>query len=98
MPFDRSIPFRILASSVICGGYARRNKRLHSRKDVSIICLILIVVSWLITSPREDDLSEGEEPHGHVTSISVVRGSRRLGIAKKLMLQSRELFLCYYDN
>ena len=40
---------------------------------------------------REEDLSEGELPHGHVTSISVLRSYRRLGIAKKLMVQSRKL-------
>ena len=27
-------------------------------------------------------------PHGHITSLSVMRGWRRLGLAKKLMLQS----------
>lgn len=31
-----------------------------------------------------------DAPHGHVTSISVLRSYRRLGLAKKLMLQSRE--------
>ena len=28
-------------------------------------------------------------PHGHVTSISVMRSHRRLGLAKKLMIQSQ---------
>ncbi len=36
---------------------------------------------------RDDDPTE--EPHGHVTSISVLRGYRRLGIANRLMLMSR---------
>lgn len=31
-----------------------------------------------------------DAPHGHVTSISVLRSYRRLGLAKKLMLLSRE--------
>lgn len=45
---------------------------------------------------REEDLSEGEEPHGHVTSISVLRSYRRLGLAKRLMVQSRTSpFLLY---
>ncbi|KDR83956.1 hypothetical protein GALMADRAFT_219783 [Galerina marginata CBS 339.88] len=35
-------------------------------------------------------VAEGEEPHGHVTSISVLRSYRRLGLAKKLMVQSQE--------
>jgi GNAT superfamily N-acetyltransferase len=40
---------------------------------------------------REEDIAPGDEPHGHLTSISVLRSYRRLGLAKKLMLQSREL-------
>ena len=42
---------------------------------------------------REEDVTEGEEPHGHVTSISVLRSYRRLGLAKRLMIQSREYAL-----
>ena len=38
---------------------------------------------------REEDTGPEEEMHGHVTSISVLRSYRRLGIAKKLMMQSR---------
>lgn len=34
-------------------------------------------------------MGDGEEPHGHVVSISVLRSYRRLGLAKKLMIQSR---------
>ena len=33
---------------------------------------------------------EGNPPHGHVTSISVLRTYRRLGIANKLMLQAQK--------
>lgn len=38
----------------------------------------------------EDDTSAGVDPtpHGHITSISVMRSYRRLGIAEKLMRQS----------
>ena len=39
---------------------------------------------------REEDIADGDEPHGHVTSISVLRSYRRLGLAKRLMVQSRE--------
>ena len=46
--------------------------------------LMEIVVS------REEDIGEKDEPHGHVTSISVLRSYRRLGLAKRLMVQSRE--------
>ena len=42
----------------------------------------------LIVLPcRDEDASE--PAHGHVTSISVLRTYRRLGIANKLMLQSQ---------
>ena len=37
----------------------------------------------------DEETAEGQASHGHVTSISVLRSYRRLGIAKKLMLQSR---------
>ncbi|KAI0729340.1 acyl-CoA N-acyltransferase [Fomitopsis betulina] len=43
-----------------------------------------------ILAKMEEDLSEAEEPHGHVTSISVLRSYRRLGLAKRLMVQSQE--------
>ena len=39
---------------------------------------------------REEEVPEGEEPHGHVTSLSVLRTYRRLGLAKQLMEHSRE--------
>ena len=38
---------------------------------------------------REEDVGDGDEAHGHVTSISVLRSYRRLGLAKRLMIQSR---------
>ncbi|POW14385.1 hypothetical protein PSHT_07406 [Puccinia striiformis] len=37
---------------------------------------------------REEDPTD--EPHGHVTSISVLRTYRRLGLANKLMQQSQK--------
>ncbi len=33
---------------------------------------------------------EGEVPHGHITSLSVIRSYRKLGIAEKLMRQSQQ--------
>lgn len=36
----------------------------------------------------DDDESAKLEPHGHITSLSVLRTWRRLGIAAKLMQQS----------
>ncbi|GJJ07055.1 N-terminal acetyltransferase A complex catalyticsubunit ard1 [Clathrus columnatus] len=49
-----------------------------------------------ILAKMEEDLEEGEEPHGHVTSISVLRSHRRLGLAKKLMIQSQEAMATVY--
>ncbi|KAH7869144.1 acyl-CoA N-acyltransferase [Lentinula edodes] len=43
-----------------------------------------------ILAKMEEETAEAEQPHGHVTSISVLRSYRRLGIAKKLMLLSQE--------
>jgi len=49
-----------------------------------------------ILAKMEEDLPANEEPHGHVTSISVIRGYRRLGLAKKLMIQSQEAMASIY--
>ncbi|TDL29932.1 acyl-CoA N-acyltransferase [Rickenella mellea] len=49
-----------------------------------------------ILAKMEEDLQPGEEPHGHVTSISVLRSYRRLGLAKKLMVQSQEAMATIY--
>ncbi|RDB22548.1 N-terminal acetyltransferase A complex catalytic subunit ard1 [Hypsizygus marmoreus] len=43
-----------------------------------------------ILAKMEEETQEEEEPHGHVTSISVLRSYRRLGLAKKLMVQSQQ--------
>jgi ribosomal protein S18 acetylase RimI-like enzyme len=37
----------------------------------------------------EEEPSDGI-PHGHITSLSVMRTHRRLGLAEKLMRQSRK--------
>jgi peptide alpha-N-acetyltransferase len=39
---------------------------------------------------REED-TDREPPHGHITSLSVMRSYRGLGLAEKLMRQSRTL-------
>ncbi|KAF6762091.1 acyl-CoA N-acyltransferase [Ephemerocybe angulata] len=49
-----------------------------------------------ILAKIDEEAKEGEAPHGHVTSISVLRSYRRLGIAKKLMLQSQEAMAAIY--
>jgi len=50
-----------------------------------------------ILAKMEDEIAEGEEPHGHVNSISVLRSYRRLGLAKKLMLLSQQAMVDVYD-
>ena len=49
----------------------------------------LVATQHIDVIQRDEEVAEGEEPHGHVTSISVLRSYRRLGLAKKLMIQSR---------
>ncbi|KAF8351575.1 acyl-CoA N-acyltransferase [Amanita rubescens] len=49
-----------------------------------------------ILAKMEEDVNEGDQPHGHVTSISVLRSYRRLGLAKKLMIQSQEAMATIY--
>jgi len=46
------------------------------------------IVGYVLGKMEEQPGKEG--PHGHVTSISVLRSYRRLGIAQKLMRQSRK--------
>jgi hypothetical protein len=41
------------------------------------------------TCDIRDEEAKPDDPHGHVTSISVLRTHRRLGLANKLMRQSR---------
>lgn len=43
-----------------------------------------LCVDWVF---RDEEASS--DPHGHVTSISVLRNYRRLGLAQKLMRLSR---------
>ncbi|TFK22338.1 acyl-CoA N-acyltransferase [Coprinopsis marcescibilis] len=50
-----------------------------------------------ILAKMDEETSENEEPRGHVTSISVLRSYRRLGLAKKLMVQSQESMAEIYN-
>ncbi|KAI0638015.1 acyl-CoA N-acyltransferase [Trametes polyzona] len=49
-----------------------------------------------ILAKMEEDVPDGELSHGHVTSISVLRSYRRLGLAKRLMIQSQEAMATIY--
>ena len=45
------------------------------------------IVGYILAKMDED--AQPDDVHGHVTSISVLRTFRRLGLAQKLMLMSR---------
>ncbi|KAH3768084.1 acyl-CoA N-acyltransferase [Pelomyxa schiedti] len=49
------------------------------------------IVGYVLAKMEE----EAEEPHGHITSISVLRSYRKLGIATKLLRQSHQ---CMIDS
>ncbi|KAN0097448.1 Acyl-CoA N-acyltransferase [Tylopilus felleus] len=59
------------------------------------------IVGYILAKMYEHEHPDGspptEPPHGHVTSISVLRSYRRLGLAKKLMLQSQEAMSTNYN-
>ena len=44
-----------------------------------------------VLAKMEEEPTDGVQ-HGHITSLSVMRTHRRLGLADKLMRQSREFF------
>ena len=46
-----------------------------------------------VLAKMEEDPTDGVQ-HGHITSLSVMRTHRRLGLAEKLMRQSRKLASC----
>ncbi|WVN88618.1 uncharacterized protein L203_103829 [Cryptococcus depauperatus CBS 7841] len=52
------------------------------------------VVGYILAKMDEDS---SETHNGHVTSISVLRPYRRLGIAYKLMKQSQEAMVAHYN-
>ncbi|KAF9459797.1 acyl-CoA N-acyltransferase [Collybia nuda] len=54
------------------------------------------IVGYVLAKMCEESQESGEEVHGHVNSISVLRSYRRLGLAKKLMLLSQEAMASVY--
>lgn len=46
------------------------------------------VVGYVLGKMEDDPEAEDKTPHGHITSLSVMRTYRRMGIAEKLMRQS----------
>lgn len=49
------------------------------------------IVGYVLAKMEEEPADK--IPHGHITSLSVMRTHRRLGIAEKLMRQAREWLL-----
>ncbi|ODV68102.1 acyl-CoA N-acyltransferase [Hyphopichia burtonii NRRL Y-1933] len=46
------------------------------------------IVAYVLGKMEDDPDAEDKTPHGHITSLSVMRTYRRLGLAEKLMRQS----------
>lgn len=57
-----------------------------------------MIIGYVLAKMEE----EGEEKHGHITSLAVKRSHRRLGLAQKLMNQASmamvECFQVIYDT
>jgi len=51
------------------------------------------IVGYILAKMEEEPT---DTPHGHVTSISVLRSYRRLGLARKLMIQSQVAMMTVY--
>jgi ribosomal protein S18 acetylase RimI-like enzyme len=55
------------------------------------------VVGYVLSKMEEDSVNS-ENPHGHITSLAVLRSHRKLGLAKELMNQARTLKLKFTDH
>jgi peptide alpha-N-acetyltransferase len=55
-----------------------------SKSDVQYVGIEEKVVGYVLGKMADDD-DEDKTPHGHITSLSVMRSYRRMGIAEKLM-------------
>ncbi|ORX81342.1 acyl-CoA N-acyltransferase [Basidiobolus meristosporus CBS 931.73] len=51
------------------------------------------IVGYVLAKMDEEP---GDAPHGHITSLSVMRNFRRLGLAEKLMTQSQKSMVEVY--
>lgn len=82
-----------MARAIIrCSQPQRRDRRVHSREDVSTTTSsdgAHLTEGFTAVANRDEEAVD--TPSGHVTSISVLRPYRRLGLANKLMRQSRKL-------
>ncbi len=55
------------------------------------------IVGYVMAKMEDEDLEKDEPVHGHITSISVLRSHRKLGIATKLMRASQFAMKTIYD-
>lgn len=55
------------------------------------------IVGYVMAKMEDDDNEKDEPVHGHITSISVLRSHRKLGIATKLMRASQYAMKTIYD-
>jgi N-alpha-acetyltransferase 10/11 len=55
------------------------------------------IVGYVMAKMEDEDLEKDEPIHGHITSISVLRSHRKLGIATKLMRASQFAMRTIYD-
>lgn len=55
------------------------------------------IVGYVMAKMDDEDSEKDEPTHGHITSISVLRSHRKLGIATKLMRASQFAMKTVYD-
>jgi peptide alpha-N-acetyltransferase len=55
------------------------------------------IVGYVMAKMEDEDLEKDEPVHGHITSISVLRSHRKLGIATKLMRSSQYAMKTVYE-
>ncbi len=55
------------------------------------------IVGYVMAKMEDEDLEKDEPIHGHITSISVLRSHRKLGIATKLMRASQHAMKTIYE-
>lgn len=55
------------------------------------------IVGYVMAKMEDEDLEKDEPVHGHITSISVLRSYRKLGLATKLMRASMFAMRTVYD-
>lgn len=59
-----------------------------SKGDPSYVYKGERIVGYVLGKMEDDPDAEDKTPHGHITSLSVMRSYRRMGIAEKLMRQA----------